>query len=75
MTAAEYQQQLEEQEQMETSVVLNDEYGNDFRLHIWGDEETVFINISKFPLSFSLNLNKDQAGKMLEMLNNAWRAK
>ena len=60
---------------METSVILQDEYGKQVRLHIWGDEESVFINMSNYPLSFSLSLNKDQTATMLQMLNNAWRAK
>jgi len=75
MTAAEYQQQQEEEAKQETSVILQDEYGKRVRLHIWGDDESVFINMSNYPLSFSLSLDKNQAGKMLEMLNNAWRAK
>ena len=72
MTAAEYhQQQLEERELEETTAYLKDEYGRETRLHIWADDETVFINISNWPLNFTVTLEKQQAEKVQELLTNA----
>lgn len=73
MTAAEYYQQQLEQEEEETTALLQNGYGQDVKAHIWGDEETVFINFSTYPLSLSLHLEKHQAEKIVEMLNNAMR--
>ena len=74
MTAAEYhQQQLEERELEETTAYLKDEYGRETRLHIWADDETVFINISNWPLNFTVTLEKQQAEKVQELLTNALR--
>lgn len=67
-----HQQQLEQQEE-ETTALLQNGYGQDVKAHIWGDDETVFINFSTYPLSLSLHLEKHQAEKIVEMLNNAMR--
>ena len=74
MTDAEaYQQQLEERELEETTAYLKDEYGRETRLHIWADDETVFINISNGPLNFTVTFEKQQAEKVQELLTNALR--
>ena len=74
MTDAEaYQQQLEERELEETTAYLKDEYGRETRLHIWADDETVFINISNWPLNFTVTFEKQQAEKVQELLTNALR--
>ena len=74
MTDAEaHQQQLEEREFEETTAYLKDEYGRETRLHIWADDETVFINISNWPLNFTVTLEKQQAEKVHELLTNALR--
>ena len=74
MTDAEaYQQQLEEREFEETTDHLKDEYGRETRLHIWSDDETVFINISNWPLNFTVTFEKQQAEKVQELLTNALR--
>ena len=74
MTDAEHhQQQLEERELEETTAHLKDEYGRETRLHIWADDETVFINISNWPLNFTVTFEKQQAEKVQELLTNALR--
>ena len=74
MTDAEaYQQELEEREFKETTAYLKDEYGRETRLHIWSDDETVFINISNWPLNFTVTFEKQQAEKVQELLTNALR--
>ena len=74
MTAAEHhQQQLEEQEYSETVAHLKDEYGRETRVHIWSDEDTVFMNIVNWPLSFTVTFGKQQAEKVHELLTNALR--
>lgn len=74
MEADEYnQQQLEQQEQEETSVRIQDEYGNLLGLHIWGDDDTVFVNINSNAIHFSVHLTVEQADIMVNLLNNALR--
>jgi hypothetical protein len=74
MTDAEHhQQQLEEQEYSETVAHLKDEYGRETRVHIWSDEDTVFMNIGNWPLSFTVTFGKQQAEKVHELLTNALR--
>ena len=74
MTDAEaYQQELEERELEETTAHLKGEYGRETRLHIWADDETVFINISNWPLNFTVTFEKQQAEKVQELLTNALR--
>ena len=58
----------------DNSAVFADEYGRELDVHIWGDEETVYVNFRNWPISFTLYLEKDQAAKMIEMLENARRA-
>ena len=74
MTDAEYhQQQLEQQEQEEDTVV---EFGNDgdwFALHIWGGQDNVFVNINSPPAHFSLILDIEQTEEMINLLTNALR--
>ena len=74
MTAAEaHQQELEQMEYEETVAHLEDQYGHKIMAHIWTDAETVFVNFSNYPVSFSLHLEKHQAEKVLELLTNALR--
>lgn len=74
MTDAEaHQQELEQIEYEQTVAHLQDEYGHEIKAHIWADDETVFVNLGAYPLGFSIHLNKDQAGKVLELLTNALR--
>ena len=74
MNAGEYhQQQLEEQEYKQTVAHLKDEYGREIRAHIWSDDDTVFININNWPVSFTVTLEKQQAEKVHELLTNALR--
>ena len=74
MTDAEhYQQMLEQQEQEEESVSFVTEGGNRVRLHIWGDDRSMFVNVDCFPLSMSVSLDYKQAKQFREMLENAWR--
>ena len=74
MTAAErHQQELEHMEYEETVAHLKDEYGNEIKAHIWSDVETIFVNFSNYPVSFSLHLEKQGAEKVIELLTNALR--
>lgn len=74
MTDAEFhQQQLEQQEQSETSIYLKDKYGRETRAHIWSDYDEVFINLSNWPLNFTVTLEKQQAQKVHDLLTNALR--
>ena len=74
MTAAErHQEELEQMEYEETTAHLKDEYGNEIKAHIWSDVETIFVNFSNYPVSFSLHLEKQQAEKVHELLTNALR--
>jgi len=74
MTAAErHQEELEQMEYEETVAHLKDEYGNEIKAHIWSDVETIFVNFSNYPVSFSLHLEKQQAEKVHELLTNALR--
>ena len=74
MTAAErHQEELEQMEYEETVAHLQDEYGNEIKAHIWSDVETIFVNFSNYPVSFSLHLEKQQAEKVHELLTNALR--
>lgn len=67
-----HQQQLEQQEQ-EESVYLRDDDNHEIHLHIWGDEDSVYVNLRNWPVSMSVNLTAKQAQKMVQMLNNALR--
>ena len=75
MTDAEYhQQQLEQQEWEENDTVV--EFGNDgdwFALHIWGENENVFVNVNSPPAIFNLILDIEQAEDMVDLLTNALR--
>jgi hypothetical protein len=74
MTAAEhYQQQLEQQEEEEQVVNLKDSEGREINVHIWGDDDTVFVNIKNWPISFTLYLEPKQAKKISDMMFNAAR--
>ena len=75
MTAAEYhQQQLEQQEQEEDSVRLENEDGSTLGIHIWGDSDTVYLNINRaYAMSISTHLTIEQAEAMVKLLNNALR--
>jgi len=67
-----HQQQLEQQEQ-EESVYLRDDDNHEIHLHIWGDEDSVYVNLRNWPVSMSVTLTAKQAQKMVQMLNNALR--
>lgn len=72
MTAAEqHQQELEHQEYLATTANLTDKDGRDINLHVWGDEDTVYINAKNWPVSIALYLNKDQARVLVKLINNA----
>jgi hypothetical protein len=74
MTDAEhYQQMLEQQEQEEESVSFQTEGGNRVRLHIWGDDRTMFVNVDCYPLSMSVSLDRQHAKQFVAMVENAWR--
>jgi hypothetical protein len=75
MTAAEYhQQQLEQQEQEEDSVRLENEDGSTLGIHIWGDSDTVYLNINRdHAMSISTHLTIEQAEVMVKLLDNALR--
>jgi len=74
MTDAEYhQQQLEQQEEEETSVRIKDEDGYELGLHIWGEDKTVYCNIRTNPSYLSLFLTVEQAEAMVKLLDNALR--
>lgn len=74
MTDAEhYQQMLEQQEMEEESVCFVTEGGNRVRLHIWGDDMTMFVNVDCYPLSMSVSLDKKHAKQFAVMVENAWR--
>ena len=75
MTAAEYhQQQLEQQEWEEDSVRLENEDGSTLGIHIWGDSDTVYLNINRDPaMSISTHLTIEQAEVMVKLLDNALR--
>ena len=74
MTDAEHhQQQLEQQEEEETSVRTKDEFGNYTKLHIWNDGDTVYVNITKDAMYFSVHLTVEQADIMAGLLHNALR--
>jgi len=74
MTAAErHQEELEQMEYEETVAYLEDQYGHKIMAHIWTDVETIFVNFSNYPVSFSLHLEKQQAEKVHELLTNALR--
>ena len=74
MTDAEaHQQELEQMEYEETTAYIKDQDGHEIRAHIWADDETVFINFSNYPVSFSLHLEKQGTEKVIELLTNALR--
>jgi hypothetical protein len=75
MTAAEYhQQQLEQQEQEEDSVRIESEDGSMLGIHIWGDSDTVYLNMNRdYAMSCSMHLSIEQAEAMVKLLNNALR--
>ena len=74
MTAAEFhQQQLEQQEYEQDSVWFKDERGRETNVHIWRDEEDVYVNVRAWPVSTSLYFTKQQAQQVVRMLNNALR--
>lgn len=73
MTDAEYHQQQLEQQEQETTARVSDEYGHEMKLHIWGDDDTVFINVSSNSLYVSVHLTVEQADIMAGLLNNALR--
>ena len=74
MTDAEFhQQELERQEYEATNLFIKDEMG-EVNLHIWGDEDTVYVSAKNWPVSVSLYLSKDQASKVVDMINNAMRS-
>jgi hypothetical protein len=58
-----HQQQLEQQEQEEQSIIRisKNHHGNEMRTHIWGSDETVFLNIDSGICHQSFFLTKDQA--------------
>lgn len=74
MTDAEaHQQELEQMEYEETTAYLKDQNGYEIRAHIWADDETIFVNFSNYPVSFSLHLEKQSTEKVIELLTNALR--
>ena len=74
MTAAEaHQQELEQMEYEETTAFLKDQHGHEIITHIWSDDETIYVNFSNYPVSFSLHLEKQGAEKVIELLTNALR--
>lgn len=74
MTDAErHQEELEQMEYEETTADLKDQHGYKIRAHIWTDNETVFMNFSNYPVSFSLHLEKQGTEKVIELLTNALR--
>jgi len=74
MTDAEaHQQELEQMEYEETTAYLKDQGGYEIRALIWADDETIFVNFSNYPVSFSLHLEKQGAEKVIELLTNALR--
>ena len=74
MTDAErHQEELEQMEYEQTVANFKDELGRETRFHIWSDDETVFINISSWPQSFTVTLEMQQAERMHELLTNALR--
>jgi len=75
MTQGEYHQQELERQERETTATIANEEGEEIDLHIWGDQDTVFMNIKNWPLSMTVYLSHDQAEKIVQMLNNARRVK
>jgi hypothetical protein len=74
MRAAEaHQQELEQMEYEETTAHLIDEYGHEIKVNIWSDEDSVFVNLVNWPMSFTVTLQKQQAEKVHELLTNALR--
>ena len=74
MTDAErHQEELEQMEYEETTAYLKDQYGHEIMAHIWADDETIFVNFSNYPVSFSLHLEKQGVEKVIELLTNALR--
>jgi hypothetical protein len=73
MTDAEHHQQEMEQQEQEDSVYLKDDNDHEIHLHIWGDEDSVYVSLRNWPVSMSVNLTAKQAQKMVVMLNNALR--
>ena len=74
MTDAEYhQQQLEQQELEEQVAYIYDEFDYETKLHIWGCQDTIFVDVNTNSMHFSLHLSVDQADIMARLLNNALR--
>jgi hypothetical protein len=74
MTDAErHQEELEQMEYEETTAYLKYQHGYEIKVHIWADDETIFVNFSNYPVSFSLHLEKRGAEKVIELLTNALR--
>lgn len=56
------QQQLEQQEQAQSIIrVSKNHHGSEMKTHIWGSDETVFLNIDGGICHQSFFLTKDQA--------------